>query len=373
MTDPLARLAARGVSIWLDDLGRDDLRDGTIERLVRDYHVTGLTSNPTIFARSITSSAAYDDQLAELTWREASVDEARRALTAYDVRQACDLLRPVFDATEGRDGLVSIEVNPRFAYDAAATVADARALWWQVDRPNVMIKIPATAEGLPAITTCLADGINVNVTLIFSADRYGQVFDAFVAGLKRALQAGRRVESIASVASLFVSRVDTAVDRLLSIMDDPAAAELRGRAALANARLAQKLLVQRTSQPRWQALARAGARSQRLLWASTGTKDPAYDDTRYVTGLVVPGSINTMPRATLIAVADHGVLPATDPEDDADAVMRALAGLGIDLCKVMSQLEDEGVAAFADSWSRLGEAIARRMTDEAVNPPGKRV
>jgi transaldolase len=358
-TDLLTQLTRGGVSVWLDDLDRTALLDGTLARLVRDHHVTGVTSNPSIFARSISGSSTYDDQLDELKARGVGVDEARRALTTWDVRAACDLMRPVFEASDGLEGLVSIEVDPRFAHDTDATVADARALWWQVDRPNLMVKIPATEQGLPAIAACLADGLSVNVTLIFSATRYSEVFDAFVEGMARAAQAGHDLRRIASVASLFVSRVDTAVDNLLRPTNR--FAELRGRAALANARLAADVFAERVNQSSWQELERAGGRPQRLLWASTGVKDPAYEATRYVTGLAVPGTVNTMPLATLHAIADHAAPVSLDKYPDPAGDLKALTDTGIDLEIVMSQLERDGVAAFADAWTALGTRIARRL------------
>lgn len=357
MTDLLDDLVRRGVSVWLDDLDRTALLDGTLERLIRCRHVSGVTTNPVIFARSITGSAAYDAQLNELRLRGASGDEARRALTARDVRTACDLLRPPFD--EGGDGLVSIEVDPRFAYDADATLADARALWWQVDRPNLLIKIPATKASLPAIGACLAEGISVNVTLIFSAERYAEVFDTFVEGMTRAAESGRDLRRIVSVASLFVSRVDTAVDNLLR--PTQRFAELRGRAALANARRAAEIFARRIQEPGWLELRAAGARPQRLLWASTGVKDLAYDATRYVTGLAIPGTINTMPMATLEAVAKQTTAASSTTWLDAATELKALTDAGIELDRVMAQLETDGVEAFVEAWAALGATIAHRL------------
>jgi transaldolase len=359
MTDLLTDLSRRGLAIWLDDLDRGALADGTLARLVSERHVTGVTSNPTIFARSITGSSAYDGQLSDLRRRGACVDEARRALTTWDVRVACDVLRPVFEATGGEDGMVSIEVDPRFAYDPDATLADARGLWWQVDRPNLMVKIPATKEGLAAATACLAEGISVNVTLIFSATRYGEVFEAFVVGMAKAAQAGHDLRRIASVASLFVSRVDTAVDRLLR--STPRFEDLRGRAGLANARLAAEVFDQRINGDDWLVLEDAGARPQKLLWASTGVKDPSYDEARYVTGLALPGTINTMPAATLATVANRPALRALEAHPDPAEELRVVQDAGVDLDEVMDRLEHDGVTAFTDAWAALGRTIAQRL------------
>ena len=305
MTDSIARLRTAGVSVWLDDLSRERLTTGSLAAL-RDRGVSGVTTNPTIFARAITDSDAYHDQIRDLKLRQAPADQALRELTASDVRQACDVLRPVYEATGGVDGRVSIEVDPRIAHDTERTVAEARALWWLVDRPNLFVKIPAARQGLPAISACLAEGISINVTLIFSLARYGEVIEAFLAGLEQARAARRDLSGIASVASFFVSRVDTEVDKRLDKVGTPQAAALRGKAAIANARLAYQRYEEMLATDRWRALEQAGARPQRPLWASTSVKDPAYDDTRYVTGLVAPGVVNTMPEATLNAVTDHG-------------------------------------------------------------------
>ena len=304
----LSQLTAEGVSIWLDDISRDRLRTGNLADLMTNWEVRGVTSNPTIFAHAISQGDAYDQQLADLAISGVSPEEASRLITTYDIRWGCDVLRPVYDASEGVDGRVSLEVDPRLARETAKTIAEARTLWWMVDRPNLFIKIPATAQGLPAITACLAEGISVNVTLIFSLERYGQVIDAFMAGLEQAAAAGRDISRLASVASFFVSRVDTEVDSRLDKIGTPEAAALRGKAAIANARLAYELYEQRIGTPRWQALLAAGAKVQRPLWASTSTKDPAFEDTMYVVELVAPDTVNTMPEATLRATADHAKL-----------------------------------------------------------------
>jgi len=360
----LARLTDAGVSIWLDDISRDRLVTGNLADLVRNYHVRGVTSNPTIFEHAMSKGAAYDDQLADLALREVSVGEALRAMTTYDIRWACDVLRPVYDASGGVDGRVSIEVDPGLAADTAATIAEARALWWLVDRPNLFVKIPATLEGLPAITACLAEGISVNVTLIFSLDRYDQVIDAFFAGMEGAIAAGHDPARMGSVASFFVSRVDTEVDRRLDALGAAQARALRGEAAVANARLAYEIFKQRFGRDRWQALAARGARVQRPLWASTSTKDPAYPDTKYVDDLIAPDTVNTMPEATLHATADHGTIEPdtiTGHYEQARAVIADLEALGISYADVVRVLEEEGVRKFADSWDDVKRAVGGQL------------
>jgi len=364
MTDSLARLRAAGVSVWLDDLRRERLTSGSLAALVRDKHVSGVTTNPTIFARSVAGSDAYSDQIRDLQVRQADPGQALRELTTFDVRWACDVLRPVYDATGGADGRVSIEVDPRISRDPAQTVAEARALWWQVDRPNLFVKIPAVQQGLPAISACLAEGISINVTLIFSLARYAEVIEAFLAGLEAARAAGRDLSGIASVASFFVSRVDTEVDRRLDKIGTDRAAAVRGKAAIANARLAYHRYEHATSTQRWKSLERAGARPQRPLWASTSVKDPAYEDTRYVTGLVAPDVVSTMPEATLDAVADHGQIPDDSIHgtyDQSQGVLCELAALGIDYHNVVQVLEDRGVSAFEASWDQLGQRLATAL------------
>jgi len=362
--DVLAQLSAAGVSVWLDDISRERLTTGNLAGLIRDRHVVGVTSNPTIFAHALASGSAYDGQLADLEVREVGLEEAARSITTYDIRWACDVLRPVYGATSGVDGRVSIEVDPRIARDTAKTIAEARALWWLVDRPNLFIKIPATEQGLPAITQCLSEGISVNVTLIFALERYGQVMDAFLAGMEQARQAGHDLSTIASVASFFVSRVDTEVDRRLDKLGTPEAEALRGKAAIANARLAYELYEKRFATPRWEALRQAGARPQRPLWASTSTKDPAYPDTMYVVELVAPGTVNTMPESTLDAMADHGKLEGergSSGYDQARQVFADLEALGISYQDVVTVLEDEGVAKFAASWQEMLETISTEL------------
>jgi len=364
MTDSLADLTSAGVSIWLDDLSRDRLVTGTLAGLAARDHVVGVTTNPTIFAKAISGSDAYGTQIRDLAARGVGTGEALRALTTFDVRWACDVLRPVYDRTDGVDGRVSIEVDPRLARDTEATIAEARALWWAVDRPNLFIKIPAARQGLPAIAACLAEGISINITLIFSLERYDAVMEAFLNGLEQARQAGHDLSSIASVASFFVSRVDTEIDSRLDKIGTADAAALRGEAAIANARLAYQHYERVFSSARWAVLQAAGARPQRPLWASTSVKDPAYPDTRYVTSLVAPGVINTMPEATLRAVADHGRVPADSIHghyDEARQVLDRLRAVGVDLDEVMQGLEDSAVSKFDASWDQLGEQLAASL------------
>jgi transaldolase len=363
-TSRLARLSAEGVSIWLDDLSRERLRTGNLAELVRDRHVVGVTTNPTIFQKAISDSEMYDDQIADLARRGVGVGEALRAITTYDVRWACDVLRPVFDASDGIDGRVSIEVDPRLAMDTPTTVAEARALWWLVDRPNAFVKIPATEPGVPAIAQCLGEGININVTLIFSLQRYDAVMDAFLDGMEQARANGQEIRRITSVASFFVSRVDTEVDKRLDKLGTDAAKELRGKAAIANARVAYEHYERVFSSKRWRDLEAAGARPQRPLWASTGVKDPAYPDTRYVVDLVAPGVVNTMPEATLDAVADHGDITGDTVRphyQDAQQVLDGLRDLGIEYDDVVGVLEEEGVRKFEASWNELGESLAAEL------------
>lgn len=364
MADALERLTGAGVAVWLDDLSRERLESGSLAELVAHRHVTGVTTNPTIFQQSIASGETYQRQLADLAALDIPVGEAVRLVTAHDVRAACDVLGPVFTATSGADGVVSIEVDPGFAYDAERTVAEARLLSWLVDRPNVLIKIPATVECLPAISACLAEGISVNVTLIFSLERYRAVTEAFLDGLERAHAAGRPLDAINSVASFFVSRVDTEVDARLDTLGTRQAHALRGHAAIANARLAYEHHERIVATERWRRLAEHGARPQRPLWASTGVKDPAYDDTRYVMDLVAPGTVNTMPEATLAAVADHGQVRGDRVRahyDEARHVFKSLAAVGVDIEDVVTQLESEGVAKFQKSWTALRSDIAAAM------------
>jgi transaldolase len=352
------------VSVWLDDISRDRLRTGNLQELIDHYHVVGVTSNPTIFAHALEHGTAYDGQIEDLKTYGVSVDEASRVITTYDIRWGCDVLRPVYDATNGQDGRVSLEVDPRMARNTAATIAEARSLWWMVDRPNLLIKIPATREGLPAITQAISEGISVNVTLIFSLQRYGEVIDAYMEGLEKAIAAGRDLSQIRSVASFFVSRMDTEVDARLDKLSTPEAEALRGKTAIANARLAYELFEQRIATDRWHALRAQGAETQRPLWASTSTKDPAFPDTMYVVDLVVADTVNTMPEATLRATADHGQLHGDTVHGTYDASRQVLADmekLGISYDDVVHVLEEEGVAKFEASWNELLDTIKTNM------------
>ncbi|GLW08343.1 transaldolase [Microtetraspora sp. NBRC 13810] len=364
MSETLRKLSGQGVSIWLDDISRERLRTGNLADLVRDKSVAGVTSNPTIFASALSKGDAYDTQLHDLRVRGVDVGEAVRSITTYDIRWAADVLRPVYDASGGVDGRVSIEVDPRLAKETEKTIAEARALWWLVDRPNLFIKIPATVEGLPAITACLAEGISVNVTLIFSLERYRAVMDAWLAGLEAAKAKGLALNGIESVASFFVSRVDSEIDKRLDGIGTEQAAALKGKAAVANARLAYAAFEEVTASPRWEALRAAGARPQRPLWASTGTKNPDYPDTLYVDDLVTSGTVNTMPEKTLDAVADHGKVSGDTIRpfyEDAWNTMAALKDAGVDYDDVVRVLEDEGVEKFEASWNELLETVAAEL------------
>ncbi|WP_367137795.1 transaldolase [Saccharothrix sp. HUAS TT1] len=363
-TNPLAELSDAGVSIWLDDLSRERLNTGNLAGLITDQHVVGVTTNPTIFAAALAKGAAYDEQVRELVARGADTDTAVREITTSDVRHACDLFRDLYTATDGVDGRVSIEVDPRLANDTEATVAEALDLAKAVDRPNLLVKIPATVEGLPAITRVLAEGISVNVTLIFSVERYRHVMEAFVTGLEQAKANGHDLHGIHSVASFFVSRVDSEIDKRLDALGTPAAAELRGKAAIANAVLAYAAYEETFKGERWEALAADGARAQRPLWASTGVKDPQYSDTRYVDQLVVAGTVNTMPEKTLHAVADHGRIEGDTVSGRAARAQEVFDGLvevGIDLDDVFVALETEGVDKFEKSWAELLETVTGQL------------
>ena len=344
MTDNLKALTDTGVSIWLDDLSRDRLISGNLEEIIKNDHVVGVTTNPSIFDKAIAGgSSAYAEQVHELKIRKVDVGEAIRLMTAYDVRWACDLFRSIYESTEGFDGRVSIEVDPRLAHQTDPTAAEARALHWQVDRENVLIKIPGTMEGLPAITKTIARGISVNVTLIFSVARYKLVQDAWLSGLEQAKADGRDLSKIHSVASFFVSRVDTTIDNALSKIGGPEAEGLRGKAGIANARLAYSAFEELLASDRWKALAAAGAKPQRPLWASTGVKDPSYADDRYVVELAAPMVVNTMPEATLRAVADHGHVTGNTivgTAEEAQKIFDQIAAAGVDLDAVFKELED---------------------------------
>jgi transaldolase len=362
MSNPLQDLAAVGVSIWLDDLSRERLESGNLADLVTNSSVVGVTTNPSIFQAALSKGTRYDGQVGELASHGADVAETVMALTTTDVRNACDVLRPVFDATNGVDGRVSIEVSPDLAHETDATVAEASELWKVVDRPNLLIKIPATPAGCTAITEVLGEGISVNVTLIFGLAQYADVMEAYISGLERAAAAGHDISQIHSVASFFVSRVDTEIDARLQASG--AAPDLFGKAGIANARLAFEAFERFFAGPRWEALAAAGANAQRPLWASTGVKNPDYDDTMYVVDLAVAGTVNTMPEATLNAVADHGVVKGDQVRPhygNAHDVMASLAAAGIDYDDVIEVLIAEGVDKFISAWHQLLNAISASL------------
>ena len=356
MTTPTQALSDAGVSIWLDDLSRSRLADGSLKALIEEKNVVGVTTNPTIFHLAITKGHGYDAQLAELASAGADVEHAIFEITTSDVADACDLFAPVAEATQGVDGRVSIEVDPRLAWDTAATIAEAKKLHAKVGKSNVHIKIPATLEGLEAISETLAAGISVNVTLIFSLERYRAVINAYLTGLEKAKANGHDLSQIHSVASFFVSRVDTEIDKRLEAIGTEEAKALKGQAGLANARLAYQVFEEEFSTERFKLLADAGARPQRPLWASTGVKDPNLPDTLYVTGLVAPGVVNTMPEKTLEATFDHAEVTGDTVSGayaEANAHLDTLAGLGIDYNDVVAVLESEGLDKFVASWNEL--------------------
>ena len=370
----LQALSDAGVSIWLDDLSRDRLDSGNLAELVKVRNVVGVTTNPTIFQLALSKGNAYDDQLEKLATAGKNVDEAVFAMTTDDVRNACDVMAPVYESTNGVDGRVSIEVDPRLAHDTEKTVEQAKQLSAAVDRDNVLIKIPATLEGLPAITAVLAEGISVNVTLIFSLERYRAVMNAFLAGLEQAKANGKDLAKIESVASFFVSRVDTEIDKRLDAIGTDEAAALKGKAGIANARLAYQAYEEVFSTPRWKSLAADGARPQRPLWASTGVKNPEYKDTMYVVDLVAPGIVNTMPEKTMDAVADHGEVTGdtiTPNYGDAQKVLDDLEAIGVSYNDVVQVLEVEGVDKFDKSWDELLTEVRDDLQAAAEKAAGK--
>ncbi|AKK27517.1 transaldolase [Mycobacterium sp. EPa45] len=361
----LAALSAAGVSVWLDDLSRERLRSGNLQELIDTRSVVGVTTNPSIFQAALSHGNAYDAQVSELAERGADVDATIRTVTTDDVREACDVLRPQWEASDGVDGRVSIEVDPRLAHDTDKTILQAIELWKIVDRPNLLIKIPATEAGVPAIASVLAEGISVNVTLIFSVERHKLVMDAYLQGLEKAKEAGHDIAKIHSVASFFVSRVDTEIDKRLEKIGSEEALALRGQAGVANARLAYAAYEEVFGGgDRFRALADAGARVQRPLWASTGVKNPDYSDTLYVTELVAPNTVNTMPEKTIDAVADHGVVTGDTITGTAAAsqeVFDKLDAIGIDLRDVFLVLENEGVDKFEKAWQELLDATQDQL------------
>ncbi len=375
----LEKLSAQGVSVWLDDLSRERVESGNLKELVDTRSVVGVTTNPTIFQTALSKGTAYDAQVAELAARKADVAAAIRTITTDDVRAACDVLAPVYESTGGVDGRVSIEVDPFLAHDTDKTVAEAIDLWKTVDRPNLFIKIPATEAGLPAITQVIGEGISVNVTLIFSVERYFSVMGAYLDGLVRARQNGHDLGKIHSVASFFVSRVDSEIDKRLEAIGTEEALALRGKAGVANARLAyaryQDVFVEQghgkagdQSGTIYGKLSSDSANRQRPLWASTGVKNPDYSDTMYVTELVAPNTVNTMPEKTLEAVADHGEIrgdTVSHTAVDAQVVFDKLAAVGVDLVDVFALLEREGVEKFEKSWKELQDATAEQLARQS--------
>ncbi len=367
MSERLKALADAGVSIWLDDLSRERIETGNLASLVEEKSVVGVTTNPTIFASAIAHGERYDEQVRSLVADGRPVDEVIFELTTEDVRNACDVLAPVADGSPS-DGRVSIEVEPDLANDTEGTVASARALWKAVDRPNALIKIPATLEGLPAITTVVSEGISVNVTLIFGEQRYREVMDAYLTGLEQAREARHDLSTIRSVASFFVSRVDSEVDKRLEAIGSDVATALLGKAAVANALAAHGAFEEVAGSDRWRSLEADGANLQRPLWASTGVKNPDYDDTMYVTGLVAPGTVNTMPEKTLEAFADHGEVlgdVVTGKGGEGHALLSRLEEVGVDFLDVLQVLEHEGVDKFKKSWTELVETVENQMEKAA--------
>jgi transaldolase len=358
MTQALQQLSEAGVSIWLDDLSRERIETGNLAELKKSSSVVGITSNPSIFAKALEEGERYDAQVRELVRQGAGLDAVVEELTTTDVRDACDIFMGVFEATDGVDGRVSIEVNPGYAHETEATVKQAAELWRKVDRPNVYVKIPGTPEGWPAIVETLGAGIPVNVTLIFGLDQYHHVMQAYVDGLEKAKDAGHDISKLHSVASFFVSRVDTEIDKRLQASGAPA--DLFGKAGVANARLAYQAFEEFFVGERWEALVAAGANPQRPLWASTGVKNPDYDDTMYVVDLVVPNTVNTMPEKTLDAVADHGVIKGDQVHafyDDAARVFAELKDAGIDYDDVIDVLIKEGVEKFVTAFDDLNTTV----------------
>ncbi|HEY0684117.1 MAG TPA: transaldolase [Steroidobacter sp.] len=362
VSNPLRQVHRLGQSIWLDDIRRGWLKDGHLARLIAEDALAGVTSNPAIFAKSISEGAEYNDAIASLARAGRSINDIYETLALEDVQAAADLFRATYDAAGGNDGFVSLEVSPHLADDTAGTVAEGLRLWQAFNRPNAMIKVPGTEAGLPAITELIAAGVNINVTLLFSVERYRAVVDAYLTGLERRVQAGKPIDKIASVASFFLSRIDSLVDAKLDKMNTYEAKARRGRAAIASARLAYQHYKQWTNSDRWRALAEKGVKPQRLLWASTSSKDPAYKDTMYVEALIAPNTVNTLPPATVDAYRDHGD-PAVRIEDElseAKETVQILRNLGIDLKSVSEQLEREGVKKFKEPFDALLATLAKR-------------
>ena len=376
MTDRLKELSEAGVSIWLDDLSRERLNTGNLASLVQESSVVGVTTNPTIFASALSKGEAYDAQIKELAAIDSSVEDTIKALTSDDVRNACDVFTDIYTSTKGYDGRVSIEVEPGLAMDTEGTTAQAAELFKIVDRPNVLIKIPATKPGLPAIAASIAEGISVNVTLIFALDRYSDVIEAYFSGLEQAAANGHDLSGIHSVASFFVSRVDSEVDKRLDKVDSDEAKALKSKAAVANARLAYALYEEKFASDRFKALEAKGANRQRPLWASTGVKDPNLPDTMYVSELTVANTVNTMPEKTMQAFADHGEVQGdkvSGTKAEAQQVFDSLAAVGVDFDDVVDVLESEGVQKFDASWAELVETVQTALTEakQGKESPGE--
>jgi len=366
-SDRLQRLHDAGVSIWLDNIERTMLRNGDLERRIREDALTGMTSNPTIFEKALAEGTAYDDQIRTAPG-EVTAMELFELVSTTDVRDACDIFRGVFDKEQGRDGFVSIEVSPASAHDLLNTVSEATRLWSTVDRPNVMVKVPGTVEGADATRRLIASGVNINITLLFSLDAYRRVIEAYMAGLEERVAAGKDIRGISSVASFFVSRVDTEVDKRLDALAKRGSSNgtqidaLRGKAAIANAKLAYQIFQREFSSPRWKKLEAKGATVQRVLWASTSTKNPAYRDVMYVEQLIGPHTVNTMPPATVDAFRDHGEVARTVDKDvaGAEAVIRDLGKLGISIDDVTNKLLVDGLASFQKSFDTLIAGLAKK-------------
>ncbi len=362
--NPLLKLADLGQSYWLDNLTRRMIENGELKARVEKEGLRGITSNPSIFSKAISKSEDYTAQIREAKAAGGTVETIYEMLATTDIRNACDILRPVFDKSGGSDGFVSLEVSPHLARDTATSITEGRRLWQAVDRPNLLIKIPGTKEGVPAVEQLLSEGINVNVTLLFSIDSYQAVAEAHMRALERRVAAGQPIGAVASVASFFLSRIDVLIDGLLKerMAAHPQARDLLGKAGIANAKLAYRQFKQNIGSARWQALAAKGGQVQRMLWASTSTKNPDYSDVMYVDALIGPHTVNTLPEETITAFADHGTAASTVERgmDEAAATMAAIASLGIDFAKATQQLEDEGIQKFNDPYDSLMEALKRR-------------
>ncbi|MCO8190168.1 MAG: transaldolase [Tropheryma whipplei] len=364
VVNSLQKLSTAGVSVWLDDLSRSRITDGDLKKRIEKQCVVGVTTNPSIFAKSIASSRDYDSSFKNAFSRGCTLDEAVLSVISEDVSGALDLLADSYSASKGIDGRVSIEVDPTLAYDTEGTFRSVKSIWESINKPNLYVKIPATREGLEAISQSIASGVCVNVTLIFSLQRYREVIDAYLTGLERAVEAGRSIENIFSVASFFVSRFDVYVDEQLDNIGTPQALHLKGRAAVANARLAYEVYEEAFATPRYKILADKGANKQRPLWASTGVKNPRYPDTCYVTNLVARDVVNTMPEATLDAMNDHGEIRGdtiTGTYEDSRAILSELAKLGVNYTEVTDKLEADGVKQFIDSWNQLKSNVRSRF------------